>query len=238
MELRRLTLIYVVGALLTVAGQGMADAAMVVISQAPRPSVPDGNPDPPGPGEDAYTSFTFLVDLDQAAGEGVINMAMTFTVPNNNMFQIHPVIGGIPRQTSFNDLNTHPNWPAGFTGGDDSQFDFSGSPGFDWDVVLSLPSDDTSSRLATVAFNQSVAMGGSGPRTADFSAHVVIPSTSWGTYAIDITYADSSTDNFSDTFGVVPIPEASQVLAGIVLTTSVLGVCIVRRRLLNHSPPA
>jgi hypothetical protein len=221
MDLRRFTLCFAV-ALSMASLEGNADAAVV---PPPTTSVP------PHPSLSGYLSYSFIIDL--SGGEAVAGMAVSFMAPNGDMFQVHPIIMGSPAPTPTNDRNFHPAFVAtGFTGADDSQFNFSV---LDWDIATSI--NDSPSLLDIVATNE--VPGGFGPISTDIDlAHVVIPATSFGSYIIDLTFAGGATQSIPGTFGVVPIPEASQVLAGIVLLTSMFGVSIVRRRQIKHSAPA
>jgi hypothetical protein len=208
---------------------------MVQISATPRPNVPDGVPgDPLEPGEFNYLSFTFRIIL--AAGESVtaINLEENppgtiipmFAAPNNDMFQLHP--NG--DDTTFNDENVNiPGAFPGLTGADDSQYNFSEN-----DFVFGVPVADTNGDLSAVM------VAPDDPLNADFDlAHVVIPDTSFGNYNIVLTVEGGPSPGVQTLSGIfTAVPEASQVLAGSVLTMGVLGVYIVRRRLSKRAVTA
>jgi hypothetical protein len=236
MDLRRVAALCATGVLCIAGGPKTSNAVFVDVS-APddRPAVSMATMIP-------HVAYTFTINVEMM--ETVIGVDATFTAINNDMFQIHPDVdmNGTPETTTFSNLNA--SFPVGFSGDDDSQFEV--IPAVTWDFAiptvdpLAIPPSPDTSRFLGAGLADDPNTGFPGPKTTNFDlAHVVIPATSGGFYSITVVLEGGDPDGipFTGTFGMVPIPESSQVIAGTVLTLGVLGVYIVKRRFSKCTVP-
>jgi hypothetical protein len=227
MAIRRSVLACVLAALPVLSVPDVAEAAMVVFDTP-------ATADPVMVGGVPHLSYNF--DIILAMGETLVAFDALFT--SDTMSHDDAIIplnsGG-----EWNSLN------AVIDESIDSQFHF-GSAFWDQqttggDFPPEAPESKTPGVLGIIAADPDAAV------TGTFTlAHVVIPAMASGKYRIGLGIsndADPDLDveldfpggNAFGDFGVVPIPEASQVLAGTFLTFGLVGTYLVRRRLSNRS---
>lgn len=200
-------LILLLGCTVSALVGGSAAHAVLVTVATPVALTISGNP---------YLSYSFAVDPQSSA---IIAFDVEFTSALMN--QVHPMVTD---KTVFQNDNIALSLTSAQIA-EDSQLDILWGAGI-WTGALPSPTVDTSTSLIA-------GIGGpiSSPVTTMFGlAHVVLPATGTGDW--EFTYFTSlsgSGTTLSGQFGAVP--EASQVIAGAVLTTGLLGIYIARRLL-------
>jgi hypothetical protein len=165
--------------------------------------------------------------IDLATGESLTEFDAEFTADTMN--QINP--GASMSQTVWEDFNDF--FPDPFVPADDSQFEFLSE---EWDIIVNTRVDEgeTPGLLSAAASRAVVEDDGTDenpPLMDDFNlAHVVIPSHLSGEWQISVIINGMpSMPLHPPGGGVFGVPEASQVLVGIVIIAGLFGAYAVRR---------
>jgi hypothetical protein len=172
----------------------------------------------PAPNLPGYTSYTFTVNL--SAGESLTSFDAFFLA--DEMSQVNPM----GQFTVWEDNND--DFPVGsLTPADDSQFEFMTS---EWGFIISQqegtgPPPPLQGRLVGSA--STGLMPGLAKTTTFDLAHVVVKNTSPTLTWIVNTQVNNVLNPAS---GVISVPEASQVLIGILASIGAIGVCAITRR--------
>jgi hypothetical protein len=161
-----------------------------------------------------HISFTFI--LTPEMGESITSFDATF-ISSSTMNQINP--GASMAETVWEDFNDF--FPMGFTAADDSQFEFH------TDEWAETPNSLSNEEESSPGLLEAVASGPVIPWTSTMNlAHVVVPNDATVDWIIT-TVVNNNPMTETTQFGSVP--EASQLVVGVVATVSVSGIYLFRR---------